>query len=147
MDNLKVTFKEPTAIDDDVYQPIEVISFYMGMYTGDLNELQMIIYTLKNDTSSQPEIKEGSKEEAEYYIAKVEAMEILNNHFETYVNHEEVREVTIVYKDGKPKNSDEALTLLGNISGMTYPNAWFAEAEVIKAQRERLTQYLKEYQE
>ena len=146
LENLKVTLGQTGIYNgEDVHQEVKIVSFYYGMYIADLIELESILVSEKinNDTL---DIQAGSKEEAEYYKCRVDAMGILDKHFDTYVNREEEVSVEIIYKDGQPKNSDEAFTLLCGITGVTYSNAHFAEEEVQKAQQERLDGYLKELQ-
>lgn len=143
LDSLKVTLGETQTVDNQVHQQIKIISFYYGMYIGDLNELQSSLF-LKMGYEEIPDIDTNAEAQVAYYKAKVDAMKILDDHFENYVNHEEEHEVTIVYENGKPQSTSETFTLLCNLSGITYPNASFADEEVANAQRERLNQYLEE---
>lgn len=147
LENLKVTLGQTAIYEQtEIYQEVKVISFYYGLYRGDLYELTSLIFQQKKpEALDESDIQAGSEEDIEYYKSKVEAMGILDKHFDTYVNREEELSVEIIYKDGKPKNSDEAFTLLCNLTGITYENAWFATEEVQKAQQERLDGYLKEW--
>jgi len=127
---------------DEAVQTVTVKGYYYELYLTDLMELSTKI--LKESGYDLSKLEKDEKIEVAYYKAKVKAMQVMSNHKEEYDNHSEKLEFELIYKDGKPKNSDEMLTLLLNIKGMTYDNMDFSDEKNIEAHQKRVDSYFSE---
>lgn len=126
--------------EDTIINHIRIVTFYYGLYSSDLNMLLSWAMNKKNINSMH--LERSEKLQIEVYKLKVLAMEVLDNHFETYQNKiNEVVEMQMIYKNGLPNSRDEVFSLFCNVNGLTYPNADFSNSESKKKQEERLKNY------
>jgi hypothetical protein len=138
--NYKI-IKSENLNNGGIQQTIEVVGFYYSLYETDLSELKIKIYELAG--YSIDEIENNEKNEAAFYKAKVKAMEIMNDYVQDYENYNDKRTFTIEYdKNGNLRDSDEMVTLILNLKGMTYDNMNFSKEENVTAQKERIEKYI-----
>ena len=81
----------------------------------------------------------SEQQEIELYKYKILIMETLDNNFEVYKNVlKEKKSTEIVYQNDKPADSDELLTLLANMIGQTYRNAYNVDKSRLESYKQQL---------
>lgn len=125
---------------DEVVQTIEVVGFYYELFMADHSLLSSLLF--EKGTGKTIVNEKDEKDGIEFYKASVVALKMMEPYINDYENYGEKVTFNIIYVDGKPKNSDQMLTLLLNLRGMNYPNMNFSVPEMKKAQEERVKKYL-----
>jgi len=126
--------------DKETLYTIEMQGYYYQLYMADMTELALKLY--KDAGNKEEEIDARDEANANFYKAKVKAMQLMREHLNNYINKNEVREFKVYFVDGKPKTRDDLITITLNFRGMTYENMNFTKKENEKAQKERIENYI-----
>lgn len=126
-----------------VCQTIEISTYYYALYLIDLINLTNAIVD-----EDLPDVEKNVETEIAYFKGQVAATEILNNHLDDYENiSKEKTTSTVCYKNGKIEKDDQMLSLIIAMQGETYSNCDFSKKENQKLADQRLSKYVKEYEE